>query len=96
MSFLSELNRRNVFRVAVAYVVVGWLMIEVASVLGPALRLPNWTTTFVAFVLILGFPIALVLSWAYELTSDGMKKTESTDYADFTDKTICVICEICG
>ena len=82
MSFLSELNRRNVFRVAVAYVVVGWLMIEVASVLGPALRLPNWTTTFVAFVLILGFPIALVLSWAYELTSDGMKKTESVPLAE--------------
>jgi len=87
VSFISELNRRNVFRVAVAYVVVAWLMIEVASVLGPALRLPDWTTTFVAFVLILGFPLALVLSWAYELTSDGMKKTESVPLTESITRT---------
>jgi len=82
VSLFAELRRRNVFRVAVGYVIVAWLVIEVASVLGPALRLPDSATTFVAFVLILGFPIALVLSWAYELTPGGMKKTKSVPISE--------------
>ncbi len=74
-SFFGELRRRNVVKVAVAYAIVGWVLIEVSSVLGPALSLPDWVTTLVAFLLILGFPVALVLSWAYELTPEGMKRS---------------------
>ncbi len=76
-SVWGELKRRNVVKVAVAYAIVGWLLIEVASVMGPALNLPDWAISLVAFFLILGFPIALILSWAYELTPDGMERTKS-------------------
>ena len=74
-SFVAELKRRKVVKVAVAYAIVAWLLIEVSSVLGPALHLPGGATTLVAFFLILGFPVALILSWAYELTPDGIKAT---------------------
>ena len=87
MSFFGELKRRNVVKVAVAYAIVGWLLIEVASVLGPALRLPEWTTTLVAFLLILGLPIALVLSWAYELTPEGVKPTKSSAQSEGIPQT---------
>ncbi len=61
-SFVGELRRRNVAKVAMAYAIVGWILVEVSSVLGPALRLPDWATSLVAFLLILGFPVALILS----------------------------------
>ena len=77
MSFFGELRRRNVVKVAVAYAIVGWLLVEVSSVLAPALRLPEWVPSLVALLLILGFPVAMLLTWAYELTPDGMKKTKS-------------------
>jgi hypothetical protein len=64
-SVWEELKRRNVVKVAVAYAIVGWLLIEISSVLGSALILPDWATSLVAFFVILGFPLALVLSWAY-------------------------------
>ncbi len=67
-SLFGELRRRNVVNVAVAYAIVGWLLVEVSSVPGPALNLPDWATSLVAVFVILGFPLALVLSWAYELT----------------------------
>ena len=86
MSFFGELKRRNVVKVAVAYAIVGWLLVEVSSVLGPALRLPDWATTFVAFLLILGFPVAMLLTWAYELTPDGMKKTKSVPLSESITK----------
>ncbi len=76
------MKRRNVVKVAVAYAIVGWLLIEVASVLGPALNLPDSATTLVAFLLILGFPVALLLTWAYELTPEGMKKTKSVPLSE--------------
>jgi TolB-like protein/tetratricopeptide (TPR) repeat protein len=75
MSFWGELRRRNVVKVAVAYAIVGWLLAQVTSVFVPALNLPAWVTTFVAFILVIGFPVALILSWAYELTPEGIKKT---------------------
>ena len=74
-SVWAELKRRNVVKVAVAYAIVGWLVIEVASTVFPLLQLPDWTATFVTMLLILGFPVALILSWAYELTPDGMKRS---------------------
>lgn len=67
MSFLNELKRRNVLRVGAAYFVVSWLLLQVSATLAPALLLPEWFQTAVAFALIIGFPVALVLAWAYEL-----------------------------
>ncbi len=81
-SVWQELKRRNVVKVAVAYAIVGWLLVEVSSVLGPALNLPDWATSFVAFLLILGFPVAMLLTWAYELTPDGMTRTKSVPLSE--------------
>jgi TolB-like protein len=74
--FFGELKRRNVYKVAVAYAVVGWLVMQVASTVVPALHLPDTITTAVVVVTLLGFPIALVLAWAFELTPEGIKRTE--------------------
>lgn len=71
--FFSELKRRNVFRVGTAYLVVGWLLIEVSDTVFPRLGLPEWTVTLVVAVLLIGFPLALVISWVYELTPEGLK-----------------------
>ena len=78
MSWFTELKRRNVFRVGVAYTIITWLLIQVSDVVFPALQMPEWTIGFVTLLLGLGFPIALVLAWAYELTPGGVKRTEST------------------
>jgi TolB-like protein/Tfp pilus assembly protein PilF len=74
MSLIKELKRRNVFRVAVAYGVVAWLLIQVGATLEPAMHLPEWTDSILAFFLLLGFPIAMFFAWAYELTPDGLKR----------------------
>jgi TolB-like protein len=78
-SFFAELKRRNVYKVAVAYAVVGWLVMQVASTVVPALHLPDVITTAVVVLIFLGFPIALVLAWAFELTPEGIKRTEDVD-----------------
>jgi TolB-like protein/Tfp pilus assembly protein PilF len=75
----TELKRRNVFRVGVAYAIVGWLLVEVASVFLPALRLPEWTLTFLVFLVVVGFPIALIFAWAFELTPEGFKRETAVD-----------------
>jgi len=75
-SVWGELKRRNMVKVAVAYAVVAWLLIEIASTVFPLLQLPDWPATFVAVLLIMGFPVALILSWAYELTPEGMKRSQ--------------------
>ncbi len=74
-SFFSELKRRNVYKVAVAYAVVGWLVIQVTATIVPALHLPDSLTTAVVVLVLVGFPIALVISWAFEMTPEGMKRT---------------------
>jgi len=74
MSFFAELKRRNVFRVGAAYLVVAWLVLQVTATLTPALRMPDWVTTVVAFLLIIGLPVALVFAWAFELTPEGLKR----------------------
>jgi TolB-like protein/Tfp pilus assembly protein PilF len=74
-SFITEMKRRNVFRVAAIYVVVGWLLIQIGDVMFPALYLPEWTTTMLVAFLILGLPVALILAWAYEVTPDGVVRT---------------------
>ena len=76
MSIFQELKRRNVFRVAGAYAVTGWLIIEVAATLEDTLYLPGWVDTVIAVSLILGFPIVLFLTWAFELTPDGLVRDE--------------------
>ncbi len=78
-TFFSELKRRNVYKVAIAYGVVAWLLMQVASQIFPFFEIPNWAVRLVVLLLILGFPIALVLAWAFELTPEGIKLTESAD-----------------
>src|ERR1700732_3763081 len=71
--FFSELKRRNVYKVAVAYAVVSWLLIQIATQVFPFFAVPNWAIRLVVLLLVLGFPIALVLSWAFEITPEGIK-----------------------
>ncbi|HEY2396555.1 MAG TPA: hypothetical protein VGH81_11335, partial [Rudaea sp.] len=73
MSLFDELKRRKVFRVGVAYLVVGWLLIQVSSTVAPQLSLPEWAPRLITFVILLGFPIALVLAWIFDVTPDGIK-----------------------
>ena len=82
MSFIRELKRRNVIRVAIAYAVATWLLIEVSATTFPMLRLPEWTATFVAVLLMIGFPVALIFAWAYELTPEGLKKEKDIDRSE--------------
>jgi TolB-like protein/Tfp pilus assembly protein PilF len=79
LSLFSELKRRNVFKVAVAYVVVAWLLLQISDTLVPALRLPEWFHSGVAFLLIMGFPVAIIFAWAYELTPEGLKREKEVD-----------------
>jgi hypothetical protein len=72
--FVSELRRRNVYKIAVAYAVVSWLLIQVATQVFPFFEIPNWAVRLVVLLLILGFPVALILSWAFELTPEGIKR----------------------
>src|SRR5947207_14528216 len=76
-NFFAELKRRNVYKVAVAYAVVGWLVIQVTATIVPALHLPDGLTTAVVVLTLIGFPVALVIAWAFEMTPEGMKRTEN-------------------
>jgi len=78
-SFFSELKRRNVYKVAIAYAVIAWLLMQIASQIFPFFEIPNWAVRLVVLLLILGFSIGLVLAWAFELTPEGIKLTESAD-----------------
>jgi len=73
-SLFTELKRRNVFRVAAAYAVGGWILLQVSDALFPALNLPDWTTRLVAGLIVLGFPVAVVIAWMFEVTPDGVKR----------------------
>ena len=75
-NFFAELKRRNVYKVAVAYAVVGWLVIQIGSTVLPTFHAPEWVAQTLVVVVLLGFPIALVLAWAFELTPEGIKRTE--------------------
>ena len=77
--FFAELKRRNVYKVAVAYAVLPWLLIQVATQVFPFLEIPNWMVRAVIVLLLLGFPIALVIAWAFELTPEGLKRTKFAD-----------------
>src|SRR5882757_261657 len=78
-SFFAELKRRNVYKVAVAYAVVGWLLIQVATQVLPFFEIPNWGVRLVVLLIVIGFPVALVIAWAFELTPEGLKRTEDVN-----------------
>lgn len=75
-TFLTELKRRKVYRVAVAYAVAAWLLIQAASILFPTFQAPAWVVKVFVTTVILGFPVALILAWAFELTPEGLKRSE--------------------
>src|SRR5437867_1960597 len=77
--FFAELKRRNVYKVAVAYAVVGWLIAQIATQIFPFLEIPNWIVRLVIMLIAIGFPIALVIAWAFEATPEGIKRTEVAD-----------------
>jgi adenylate cyclase len=74
-NFFAELKRRNVYKVAIAYAVVAWLLIQITTQVFPFFEIPNWAVRLVVLLLILGFPVALVLSWAFELTKESSART---------------------
>src|SRR2546423_2799836 len=76
-NFFAELKRRNVYKVAVAYLVIAWLLIQAGSILFPTFEAPGWVMKVFVTVIIAGFPIALVIAWAFEMTPEGMKRTEN-------------------
>src|SRR3954449_9269294 len=78
-SFFSELKRRNVYKVAVAYAVVGWLVVQVSSTVLPTFHAPEWVVQTLIVIVAIGFPIALVIAWAFEATPEGIKRTEVAD-----------------
>src|SRR5438552_15318758 len=81
-NFLAELKRRNVYKVAVAYAVVAWLLVQVVTQVFPFFEIPNWAVRLVVLAIVIGFPIALVIAWAFELTPEGLKRTEDVDPFD--------------
>jgi len=80
-NFLAELKRRNVYKVAIAYGVVAWLLIQIATQVFPFFEIPNWTVRLVVLLVVIGFPVAVIIAWAFELTPEGLKRTEVADAA---------------
>jgi TolB-like protein/cytochrome c-type biogenesis protein CcmH/NrfG len=78
-NFFAELKRRNVYKVAIAYAIVAWLLMQVASQIFPFFEIPNWAVRLVVLLLIIGFPVAMILAWAFELTPEGIKRAEDVD-----------------
>ena len=80
-SFFSELKRRNVYKVTVAYIVGGWALSQGIAQVFPVFDVPNWAIRLVVLLIIIGFPIALIIAWAFEVTTEGIKRTEAADAA---------------
>jgi len=78
--FIRELRRRNVVRVAILYAIVGWLVLQVADLAMPRLGIPPWGVSLVIMLVVLGFPLALVLAWAFEVTPEGIKRTHEVEH----------------
>ena len=76
VDFVRELRRRRVVRIAIVYTVVAWALVEVTTTVEPALNLPEWTDSFVILMALIGFPLAMVLAWAYDVTPEGVRRTE--------------------
>jgi serine/threonine-protein kinase len=79
---VTELKRRNVMRVAVAYAIAGWVLMQIAATVLPIFEAPPWTLKVVTFLIVLGFPIALILAWAFEMTPEGIKREADVDRSD--------------
>jgi TolB-like protein/Tfp pilus assembly protein PilF len=86
-NFFAELKRRNVYKAAIAYAVVAWLLLQAASILFPTFDAPPWVMKVFVAVIVLGFPVALVFSWAFELTPEGLKRTEDVDVTKSVTKS---------
>src|SRR5437667_11387213 len=82
LNLFAELKRRNVYKVAVAYVVAGWALAQGIAQVFPVFDVPNWVVRVIVLLIVIGFPIALVLAWAFELTPEGLKRTETADAAN--------------
>src|SRR6266571_4020586 len=80
--FFTELKRRNVYKVAIAYGVVAWLLMQVASQIFPFFEIPNWAVRLVVLLLVIGFPVAMILAWAFELTPEGIKRMQDVDLSE--------------
>src|SRR2546428_1447987 len=80
-SFFAELKRRNVYKVAVAYIVAGWALSQGIAQVFPVFDVPNWIIRLIVLLIIIGFPVAVVLAWAFEITPEGIKRTEDVDRA---------------
>src|SRR5256884_5528214 len=78
-NFFAELKRRNVYKVAIAYAVVAWLLMQIATQVFPFLEIPNWAIRLVIMLIVIGFPIALGIPWAVVRTPEGLKRTEFAD-----------------
>lgn len=80
--FIEELKRRNVFKVATAYAIAGWLIIQVISTVSPQLGFPEWVAPFFTVLVLVGFPLSLIFAWAFELTPEGLKKSQEVDITE--------------
>src|ERR1043166_7681854 len=78
-NFFGELKRRNVYKVAIAYVVAGWALAQGIAQVFPVFDVPNWIVRLIAVLIVIGFPIALISAWAFEITPEGIKSTEEAD-----------------
>src|ERR1700736_2388423 len=78
-NFFAELKRRNVYKVAVAYIVAGWALSQGIAQVFPVFDVPNWTIRAIVLLIILGFPVAVMFAWFFELTPEGIKRTEVAD-----------------
>src|SRR5262245_43693412 len=87
-SFFSELKRRNVYKVAVAYIVAGWALSQGIAQVFPVFDVPNWAIRLVVLLIIIGFPIALIFAWAFEVTPQGIQRTEAADAAGLRSRGV--------
>jgi TolB-like protein/Tfp pilus assembly protein PilF len=98
-NFFAELKRRNVYKVAVAYIVAGWALSQGIAQVFPVFDIPNWVIRAVVLLIILGLPVALVLAWSFELTPEGLKRTETADAmpeAGQRKKRVWIYVVVCG
>jgi hypothetical protein len=79
--FFAELKQRNVYKVAVSYAIVAWLLVQIATQVFPFFDIPNSAVRLVVLAMVVGFPIVLMIAWAFELTPEGWKRSEDVDLA---------------
>lgn len=86
--FFSEVRRRHVYRIAVAYAVVAWLLIQIATQVFPFFEIPNWGVRLTILLIVIGFPVAIILAWAFEITPEGIKRTDDPGFDERTGRRI--------